>query len=72
MRLYIGVALSAFHVSHSNMLTHIRTEADLDAALSALGEADPRFVALMATAGRPMLRRRPDVGGHEGAGGRAG
>ncbi len=42
------------------MLTHIRTEADLDAALTALGEADPRFVALMATAGRPPLRRRPD------------
>jgi DNA-3-methyladenine glycosylase II len=42
------------------MLTHIRTEADLDAALSALGQADPRFAALMATAGRPMLRRRSD------------
>ena len=42
------------------MLTHIRTEADLDAALTALGQADPRFVALMATAGRPTLRRRSD------------
>jgi DNA-3-methyladenine glycosylase II len=42
------------------MLTHIRTESDLDAALTALGEADPRFVALLAAAGRPPLRRRPD------------
>lgn len=41
-------------------LTHIRTEADLDLALAALGQADPRFLALVATAGRPPLRRRPD------------
>jgi DNA-3-methyladenine glycosylase II len=40
------------------MLTHIRTEADLDAALAALTQADPRFGALIATAGRPPLRRR--------------
>jgi len=42
------------------MLTHIRTEADLDMALAALGQADPRFLTLMATAGRPPLRRRDD------------
>src|ERR1700721_3116313 len=42
----------------SNMLAHIHSEADLDAALAALGEADPRFVALVAEAGRPPLRRR--------------
>ena len=42
------------------MLTHIRTETDLDLALAALGQADPRFRALVATAGRPPLRRRPD------------
>jgi DNA-3-methyladenine glycosylase II len=42
------------------MLTHIRSEADLDLALAALGEADPRFLALVATAGRPPLRRRPE------------
>jgi len=42
------------------MLTHIRTETDLDLALAALGQADSRFLALMATAGRPPLRRRPD------------
>ncbi len=42
------------------MLTHIRTETDLNAALAALGQAYPRFLALMATAGRPPLRRRPD------------
>lgn len=42
------------------MLTHIRTEADLDLALTALGRAEPRFVALMATVGRPPLRRRRD------------
>jgi DNA-3-methyladenine glycosylase II len=41
------------------MLTHIRSETDLDSALAALGEADPRFVALIAEAGRPALRRRP-------------
>src|SRR5271170_834476 len=46
------------------MLTHIRTEADLDAALTALGQADPRFVALIAKAGRPLLRRR--AGGFAG------
>src|SRR5271170_5644241 len=46
------------------MLTHIRTEADLDAALTALGQADPRFVALIAKAGRPPLRRR--AGGFAG------
>jgi DNA-3-methyladenine glycosylase II len=46
------------------MLTHIRTEADLDAALVALGQADPRFVALIARAGRPALRRR--TGGFAG------
>ncbi len=42
------------------MLTHIHTEADLDFALAALGRADPRFLTLVATAGRPPLRRRPD------------
>mgnify|MGYP001298870327 CR=1 FL=1 len=42
------------------MLTHIRTENDLDAALVALTHAEPRFGALMAQAGRPPLRRRPD------------
>jgi DNA-3-methyladenine glycosylase II len=41
-------------------LSHIYTEADLEAALSALGKADPRFAALLAKAGRPPLRRRPD------------
>jgi len=44
----------------SNMLTHIRTESDLDAALAALTSADARFAALIASAGRPPLRRRPD------------
>jgi DNA-3-methyladenine glycosylase II len=44
---------------YSIMLTHIRTETDLDNALAALGTADPRFVALIAEAGRPPLRRRP-------------
>jgi DNA-3-methyladenine glycosylase II len=40
--------------------THIHTEADLDAALAALGKVDPRFVGLLAAAGRPPLRRRSD------------
>ena len=42
------------------MLTHIHSETDLDAALKRLGEIEPRFGALMAEAGRPPLRRRPD------------
>jgi DNA-3-methyladenine glycosylase II len=42
------------------MLTHIRTEGDLEAALAALTQTDPRFGALIAQAGRPPLRRRPD------------
>ncbi len=42
------------------MPSHIHTEADLDAALAALGAADLRFAALVAKAGRPPLRRRGD------------
>ncbi len=42
------------------MLTHIRSEDDLEAALAALTKADPRFAALIAAGGRPPLRRRPD------------
>jgi DNA-3-methyladenine glycosylase II len=38
---------------------HVHTEIDLDAGLAALRRADPRFVALLAAAGRPPLRRRP-------------
>jgi DNA-3-methyladenine glycosylase II len=36
----------------------IHTEADLDSALAALTQAEPRFAALIAEAGRPPLRRR--------------
>jgi DNA-3-methyladenine glycosylase II len=42
------------------MITHIRTESDLDAALVALAAADPRFAAVIAKSGRPPLRRRAD------------
>ncbi|MGA8612208.1 MAG: DNA-3-methyladenine glycosylase 2 family protein [Xanthobacteraceae bacterium] len=42
------------------MVTHIHTEADLDLALAALGQADARFLTLIAAAGRPPLRRRAD------------
>ncbi len=42
------------------MPSFIHTEADLDAALDALGKADARFVALLTKAGRPPLRRRED------------
>src|SRR5271167_340127 len=42
------------------MITHIRTESDLDAALAALTAADPRFAAVIAKGGRPPLRRRAD------------
>ena len=38
----------------------IHTEADLDAAIAALLQADPRFEAIMAVTGKPPLRRRPD------------
>ena len=31
---------------HSNTLTHIRTESDLDVALAALTSADARFAAI--------------------------
>ena len=41
-------------------ITHIRTEADLDIALAALTQADPRFSAVLAKGGRPPLRRRAD------------
>jgi DNA-3-methyladenine glycosylase II len=44
--------------------THIHTEADLDTALAALAAADPRFTELIATTGRPPLRRRD--GGYAG------
>jgi DNA-3-methyladenine glycosylase II len=40
--------------------SHIHSEADLDLALAALGEADPRFTALLAKTNRPPLRRRED------------
>jgi DNA-3-methyladenine glycosylase II len=45
---------------HSNTLTHIHCENDLEAALATLVAADPRFATLIARAGRPPLRRRPD------------
>jgi DNA-3-methyladenine glycosylase II len=41
-------------------LSHIRTDLDLDNGIAALIEADPRFAALIVTAGRPPLRRRSD------------
>jgi DNA-3-methyladenine glycosylase II len=40
--------------------TRINTETDLDLALAALGKSDPRLLELVAAAGRPPLRRRPD------------
>jgi DNA-3-methyladenine glycosylase II len=40
--------------------SHIHTEADLGAALAALGKTEPRFAELLAAAGRPPLRRRSD------------
>jgi len=42
------------------MLTHIQSESDLEAALARLMQTEPRFSALIAQAGRPPLRRRPD------------
>jgi DNA-3-methyladenine glycosylase II len=54
------VCISASKQPDTMMQFRIHTEADLDAALTALGKADPRFVALLASAGRPPLRRRTD------------
>jgi DNA-3-methyladenine glycosylase II len=42
------------------MAGFIHTEQDLDAAIAALVANDPRFIAVLAAAGRPPLRRRPD------------
>src|ERR1700761_4212695 len=56
--------LGTIRPSHSNMLTHIHSEADLDAALARLTHAEPRFGALVAKAGGPPLRRR--AGGFAG------
>jgi DNA-3-methyladenine glycosylase II len=39
---------------------YIHTEADLDVGISALVASDPRFGAIVALAGRPPLRRRPN------------
>lgn len=41
-------------------MSFIHTEADLAAGLQALVAADPRFAPVLATAGTPPLRRRPD------------
>ena len=38
----------------------IHTETDLDTAIARLVDADPRFGTVLARAGRPALRRRPD------------
>ena len=40
------------------MLTHINTDADLDAGIAALIAADPRWQAVFDRTGRPPLRRR--------------
>jgi DNA-3-methyladenine glycosylase II len=42
------------------MSFYIHTEADLDVALAGLMATDPRWQHALATAGRPLLRRRPD------------
>jgi len=46
------------------MITHINTEADLDAGIAALIALDPRWDAVLARGGRPPLRRRE--GGYAG------
>jgi DNA-3-methyladenine glycosylase II len=48
------------HSNTPSTLTHIHNERDLDAALAALISVDARFAALVKSAGRPPLRRRPD------------
>jgi DNA-3-methyladenine glycosylase II len=39
-------------------ITHIHTEADLDAGIAGLMKADPRWAPIAARTGRPPLRRR--------------
>jgi len=46
------------------MVARLHTEADLDAALAALVQADARLGQALAVGGRPLLRKRPD--GFEG------
>jgi len=46
------------------MITHINTEADLDAGIAALIALDPRWEAVLQRGGRPPLRRRE--GGYAG------
>jgi 3-methyladenine DNA glycosylase/8-oxoguanine DNA glycosylase len=41
------------------MSPRLETQADLDTGLARLTAADPRFAAVLAVAGPPMLRRRP-------------
>jgi DNA-3-methyladenine glycosylase II len=55
-----GAAPSLHSIAPMAKLSHIRTESDLDNGIAALVEADPRFAALIVTAGRPPLRRRSD------------
>jgi DNA-3-methyladenine glycosylase II len=52
------------HPSAAAAAPTITTEADLDHALAALVDVEPRFQALLAQAGRPPLRRRD--GGYAG------
>src|SRR6266508_2194668 len=47
-------------VSPYVMIAHIHTEDDLDDGLAKLIATDPRLAPLLAIAGRPPLRRRPD------------
>lgn len=42
------------------MVLILRTNDDIDAGIAALVTSDPRLAAVLAVAGRPMLRRRPD------------
>jgi DNA-3-methyladenine glycosylase II len=42
------------------MSCYIHTEADLERAIAGLIAADPRWRHALTTAGRPLLRRRPD------------
>jgi DNA-3-methyladenine glycosylase II len=46
------------------MITHIDTEADLNAGIAALIARDPRFAPVLERGGRPPLRRR--AGGYAG------
>jgi DNA-3-methyladenine glycosylase II len=57
---HVHLARSMSYGVPRTMVPRIDTDADLTIGLTALLAADPRFAEIMALAGTPPLRRRPD------------